>query len=285
MRQPVQVGAEPAGWRCAGRARGAPQRRQRRRAAATRAAGSSGCARACARPSSSIAQVFTGARIDDALYEELEVRAADGRRRRRPATEYLLADLKRRVKERKATEPAAVKGLLAEALADLLQPLERPLEIGRAGADRDHGGGRQRRRQDHQHRQADAPPGRRATRRCCWRRPTPSARRRASSWRCGPSRNRSEIVSQEGGDPAAVTFDAVVAGRARGCDVVIADTAGRLPTQTAPDGRAEEDPARDRQGRRPARRTRCCWWSTATPARTRWRRCKAFDEALRPDRA
>jgi fused signal recognition particle receptor len=44
-------------------------------------------------------------------------------------------------------------------------------------------------------------------------------------------RNRVEIVSQEGGDPAAVTFDAVTAGRARGADVVIADTAGRLPTQ------------------------------------------------------
>ena len=45
-------------------------------------------------------------------------------------------------------------------------------------------------------------------------------------------RNRVEIVSQEGGDPAAVSFDAVIAGKARGCDVVIADTAGRLPTQT-----------------------------------------------------
>ena len=45
-------------------------------------------------------------------------------------------------------------------------------------------------------------------------------------------RNQVEIVSQQGGDPAAVSFDAVVAGKARGCDVVIADTAGRLPTQT-----------------------------------------------------
>jgi fused signal recognition particle receptor len=44
-------------------------------------------------------------------------------------------------------------------------------------------------------------------------------------------RNRVQIVSLEGGDPAAVTFDAVNAGRARGADVVIADTAGRLPTQ------------------------------------------------------
>ena len=40
-----------------------------------------------------------------------------------------------------------------------------------------------------------------------------------------------EIVSQEGGDPAAVTFDAVIAGKARGNDVVLVDTAGRLPTQ------------------------------------------------------
>jgi fused signal recognition particle receptor len=40
-----------------------------------------------------------------------------------------------------------------------------------------------------------------------------------------------EIVSQEGGDPAAVSFDAVTAGKARKKDVVIVDTAGRLPTQ------------------------------------------------------
>ena len=45
-------------------------------------------------------------------------------------------------------------------------------------------------------------------------------------------RNRVEVISQTGGDPAAVVFDAVSAGRARGMDVVIADTAGRLPTQT-----------------------------------------------------
>ena len=40
-----------------------------------------------------------------------------------------------------------------------------------------------------------------------------------------------EIVSQEGGDPAAVSFDAVSAGKARKKDVVLVDTAGRLPTQ------------------------------------------------------
>ncbi len=87
------------------------------------------------------------------------------------------------------------------------------------------------------------------TRRCCSLPPTPFAPPRASSCSPGPSApsrlatarrlrlngplgNRVEIVSQEGGDPAGVTFDAVVAGRARGCDVVIADTAGRLATQS-----------------------------------------------------
>ena len=44
-------------------------------------------------------------------------------------------------------------------------------------------------------------------------------------------RNTVEIVTQEGGDPAAVSFDAVSAGKARGRDVVLVDTAGRLPTQ------------------------------------------------------
>jgi fused signal recognition particle receptor len=55
-----------------------------------------------------------------------------------------------------------------------------------------------------------------------------AAREQLEVW---ADRSRVEIVSQEGGDPSAVTFDAISAGRARGCDVVIADTAGRLTTQ------------------------------------------------------
>ncbi|MDO8377023.1 MAG: signal recognition particle-docking protein FtsY, partial [Aquabacterium sp.] len=54
------------------------------------------------------------------------------------------------------------------------------------------------------------------------------AREQLAVW---ADRNRVEIVSQENADPAAVAFDAVSAGKARGRDVVIADTAGRLPTQ------------------------------------------------------
>lgn len=56
-----------------------------------------------------------------------------------------------------------------------------------------------------------------------------AAREQLAVW---GERNRIEVISQEGGDPAAVVFDAVSAGRARGIDIVIADTAGRLPTQT-----------------------------------------------------
>jgi fused signal recognition particle receptor len=55
-----------------------------------------------------------------------------------------------------------------------------------------------------------------------------AAREQLAVW---ADRNRVEIVSQAGADPAAVTFDAVSAGKARRRDVVIADTAGRLPTQ------------------------------------------------------
>ena len=40
------------------------------------------------------------------------------------------------------------------------------------------------------------------------------------------------IKHQPGADPAAVAFDAIQAGRARECDVVIIDTAGRLQTKT-----------------------------------------------------
>ena len=39
------------------------------------------------------------------------------------------------------------------------------------------------------------------------------------------------VISQTGGDSAAVIFDAVNSAKARGIDIVLADTAGRLPTQ------------------------------------------------------
>src|SRR6218665_3918333 len=74
--------------------------------------------------------------------------------------------------------------------------------------------------------------------RCCWGGPPPLAPRAGRTWAAareqlgvGAGRNMVEMVGQEGGDPAAVGFDAVSAGKARGKDVVLVDTAGRLPTQ------------------------------------------------------
>lgn len=181
------------------------------------------------RTGSSIAQVFTGTKIDDALYEELEsaLLMADAGV---PATAYLLDDLKRRVKDTKATEPAAVKALLADGLAELLAPLQRPLEIGGKqptvimvvgvnGAGKTTSIGKLTRHL------ADGGQKVLLAAADTFR---AAARAQLAVW---ADRNRVEIVAQEGGDPAAVTFDAVVAGKARGCDVVIADTAGRLTTQ------------------------------------------------------
>ncbi len=178
---------------------------------------------------SSIAQVFTGTQIDDSLYEELEsaLLMADAGVM---ATEFLLIDLKRRVKEAKVTDPQAVKGLLADALADLLAPLEQALRVGEHrptvimvvgvnGAGKTTSIGKLTRHLADAHKKvllAAADTFRAA------------AREQLAVW---AGRNQVEIVSQEDGDPAAVTFDAVVAGKARGCDVVIADTAGRLTTQ------------------------------------------------------
>ena len=78
---------------------------------------------------SSLTTVFTGTQIDEALYEDLETALlmADAGV---AATQYLLHDLRQRVKQARATEPAQVRALLADALADLLAPLQKPLVVG-----------------------------------------------------------------------------------------------------------------------------------------------------------
>jgi fused signal recognition particle receptor len=189
------------------------------------------------RTGSSITQVFTGVRIDEALYDELEAALlmADAGP---TATRHLLDDLKRRVRDAGATEPTAVRSLLADALTDLLAPLERPLEIGRTGCTvmmvvGVNGAGKTtsigklacylaEARQKVLLAAADTFRAAAREQLAVW------ADRVASA---STTRGSVDIVSQQGGDPAAVTFDAVMAGRSRGCDVVIADTAGRLPTQ------------------------------------------------------
>ena len=178
---------------------------------------------------SSIATVFTGTKIDEQLYEELEealLMADTGVK----ATMHLLDDLKQRVKDSKTTDPAAVKGLLADALADMLAPLEKPLVIGEhsptvimvtgvngAGKTTSIGKLTKHLADSQQSVLLAAADTFRA-----------AAREQLGVW---ATRNTVEIISQEGGDPAAVSYDAVTAGKARGKDVVLVDTAGRLPTQ------------------------------------------------------
>ncbi len=178
---------------------------------------------------SSITTVFTGTKINEQLYEELEealLMADTGVK----ATQWLLNDLKRRVKESKATDPAAVKELLAQGLTELLQPLEKALVIGQHqptvvmvagvnGAGKTTSIGKLTKHLANEGASvllAAADTFRAA------------AREQLTVW---ADRNLVEIVSQEGGDPAAVSFDAVTAGKARRKDVVLVDTAGRLPTQ------------------------------------------------------
>jgi fused signal recognition particle receptor len=178
---------------------------------------------------STIATVFTGTQIDDVLYEELEsaLLMSDAGV---AATTYLLADLKRRVKDNKTAEPSAVKALLADAFTDLLAPLQKPLTIGEfkptvimiAGV---NGAGKTTSIGKLTKHLADSGASVLLAAADTFR---AAAREQLGVW---ADRNSVEIISQDGGDPAAVSYDAVSAGKARGRDVVMVDTAGRLPTQ------------------------------------------------------
>ena len=177
----------------------------------------------------SISSVFTGTQIDDALYENLEsalLMADTGVN----ATAYLLEAVKSKVLSSGVTNPVAVKNILTEALTQLLTPLEKSLLIGQQqptvimvagvnGAGKTTTIGKLTRHLANEGASvllAAADTFRAA------------AREQLSVW---ADRTSVDIISQEGGDPAAVSFDAVTAGKARGKDVVLVDTAGRLPTQ------------------------------------------------------
>ena len=179
--------------------------------------------------SANIAAVFSATKIDEALYEELEsalVLADAGVK----ATHHLLEDLKRRVKEGRVTDPSAVKAILADALTELLAPLEKPLIIGKErptvmmvvgvnGAGKTTSIGKLTRHLSY--RGASVLLAAADTFRA-------AAREQLGVW---ADRNTVEIISRPGADPAAVSYDAVVAGKTRDKDVVLVDTAGRLPTQ------------------------------------------------------
>ena len=181
------------------------------------------------RTSSGIATLFTGTRIDDELYDELEsaLLMADAGVQ---ATQELLDALKKKIRTDNLTEAPQVKLALRELLISLLSPLEKPLVLGREqplvmmiagvnGAGKTTTIGKLAKHMQANQQKVLLAAG--DTFRA-------AAREQLTVW---GERNEVAVIAQESGDPAAVAFDAVQAGKARGMDVVMIDTAGRLPTQ------------------------------------------------------
>ena len=179
--------------------------------------------------SNNLSLLFVGAKIDDDLYDELEAAllmsdaGVD-------ATEYLLDALRQKVKDDKLLDAAAVKAALKQLMVELLTPLQRPFELGRhqpmvmmiagvngAGKTTTIGKLAKHMQSNGQSVLLAAGDTFRA-----------AAREQLMVW---GQRNNITVISQASGDPAAVSFDAVQSGKARGLDVVMIDTAGRLPTQ------------------------------------------------------
>jgi fused signal recognition particle receptor len=173
--------------------------------------------------------VFGGSKIDEALYEDLEsaLLMADAGV---AATEHLIADLRKKAKAGGVTHPVALKNLLIASLSELLAPLQKPLVIGQqqptvimvAGV---NGAGKTTSIGKLTRHLADSGTSVLLAAADTFR---AAAREQLTVW---ADRNTVEIISQDGADPAAVSFDAVSAGKARRKDVVLIDTAGRLPTQ------------------------------------------------------
>ena len=173
--------------------------------------------------------LFGGGKIDEELYEELEniLLSADVGV---AATQYLLDDLRSRVKRDKLEDAAQLKQALRDGLQALLTPLEAPLAIeghkpyvimmtGVNGAGKTTTIGKLAKHFQAQGKSVLLAAG--DTFRA-------AAREQLQVW---GERNNVTVITQEGHDSAAVIFDAIQAARARGIDIVLADTAGRLPTQ------------------------------------------------------
>jgi fused signal recognition particle receptor len=170
-----------------------------------------------------------GRKIDEALYEELEtiLLTADVGV---DATESLLESLRKQVAREHLSDAAALRSALADALTNLLAPLEKPLQpsgakpfiimlAGVNGAGKTTSIGKLAKLFQGEGRSVLLGAG--DTFRA-------AAREQLQVW---GERNNVTVVSQEKGDSASVIFDAVNAARAREIDIVLADTAGRLPTQ------------------------------------------------------
>jgi fused signal recognition particle receptor len=176
-----------------------------------------------------LTELFSRAKIDDELLEDLEttlLMADCGVE----ATNWLLAELKAAVKREKLETPAQLRAALAGSLQTLLAPLEQALDAhgqnpfvimiaGVNGAGKTTSIGKLAKHFQSQGKTVLLAAG--DTFRA-------AAREQLSTW---GERNGVTVIAQESGDPAAVVFDAINAARARKIDVVLADTAGRLPTQ------------------------------------------------------
>ena len=182
-----------------------------------------------ARTRSQLGSIFSRSKIDESLYEDLETAllASDTGY---GTTEWLLGQLRERVKRDRIQDAATLKTALIDILTDLLAPLEKPIDVDRAsplvmmiagvnGAGKTTSIGKLARHL-HQIEQSVLLAAGDTFR--------AAAREQLARW---GERNQVHVIANEGGDPAAVAFDAIKAGQSRGIDVVMVDTAGRLPTQ------------------------------------------------------
>jgi fused signal recognition particle receptor len=176
-----------------------------------------------------VGELFSRGKIDDELLEELEstlLMADCGI----DATQWLLDELRARVKQDRLETPEQLRQALIELLENLLAPLEENLDVsthrpfvimiaGVNGAGKTTSIGKLAKHFQSQGKSVLLAAG--DTFRA-------AAREQLAEW---GRRNDVTVIAQESGDPAAVVFDAIAAAKARGIDVVLADTAGRLPTQ------------------------------------------------------
>lgn len=176
-----------------------------------------------------LASIFGGGKIDAEVYEELEtiLLTSDVGIN---ATQHLLDDIKSRVKRQSLDDTAQLKAALKASLSDLLAPLEKPLETsnhqpfiimlaGVNGAGKTTTIGKLAKLFQSEGKSVLIAAG--DTFRA-------AAREQLQVW---GERNNVHVVAQTSGDPAAVMFDAINSARAKNIDIVLADTAGRLPTQ------------------------------------------------------
>jgi len=176
-----------------------------------------------------IVGLFSASRIDEALLEELEA-ALVGADTGVPAAQLLLQRVRTRLGRRDAPTAESLRTALREELTALLAPCERALVLPArrpcvlmvAGV---NGSGKTTTIGKLAHWFAARGDKVLLAAGDTFR---AAAREQLQIW---GQRNGVEVISQASGDPAAVIFDAVSAARARAVDVLIADTAGRLPTQ------------------------------------------------------